>query len=112
MGLFHDEKNMNLFTIANVYKRKVFYMEVYDMNPETIMLVVTLIIGFALFFMVITRKGTFIKALCLWLIQLIVILSINIFSLNLGVIDTFTSTFGLITMLMLILVLTNKKERR
>lgn len=81
------------------------------MNAEIMMLVVTLVIGFSLFFMLIAKKGSPRKAFYLWLIQLIVVLSISTFMLNLGVIDTFTSVFGLITILMLILVLSNKKSK-
>ena len=81
------------------------------MNAEIMMLVVTLVIGFSLFFMVVAKKGSPRKAFYLWLIQLIVLLSISTFILNVGLIDIFTSTFGLITMLMLILVLPNKKSQ-
>lgn len=81
------------------------------MNAEIIMLGVTLVIGFSLFFMVVSKKGSPTKAYFLWLIQLIVVLSTSIFKLNLGLIDTFTSTYGLITILMLILVFTIKKVR-
>jgi hypothetical protein len=43
------------------------------MNAELMMLVVTLIIGYSLFFMVVTKKGSLIKAFYLWFIQLIVV---------------------------------------
>ncbi len=38
------------------------------MNAEIMMLVITLVIGFSLFFMVVTKKGSPIKDLFLWLI--------------------------------------------
>ncbi|SES10069.1 hypothetical protein SAMN04487944_11826 [Gracilibacillus ureilyticus] len=82
------------------------------MNAEILMLVVTLIIGYSLCIMVFTKRGSVIMAFYLWFIQLVVVLVISIFMLNLGVIDIFTSTFGLITILMLILVLTYKKIER
>lgn len=85
--------------------------EVDHMNAEIMMLIVTLVIGFSLIFMQFTKKGSPSKALFLWFIQLIVVFYISIFMLNLGLIDTFVSTFGLITILMLILVLTIKKNR-
>lgn len=80
------------------------------MDAEIVMLAVTLVIGLSLFFMVVTKKGSTKKAFFLWFIQLIVVLSISLFILNLGVIDIFTSTYGLITFLMLILVLMNRNK--
>ncbi|WP_449537751.1 hypothetical protein [Ferdinandcohnia sp. Marseille-Q9671] len=76
------------------------------------MLLVTVLIGFSLVFMVITKKGSLTQAFSLWLIQLIAVLSISMFHLKLSLIDTFTSTFGLLTLLMLILVLSNKKKKK
>ena len=77
------------------------------MNPDLIMLVVSLVVGFSLFFMIITKKATSTKAYyTLLALQFLVILSVSKFMLNLGLIDTFTSSFGLITLLMLVLVLT------
>ena len=77
------------------------------MNPDLIMLIVSLVVAFSLFFMIITKKGTSSKVYySLLAFQFLVIFSISKFMLNLGLIDTFTSTFGLITLLMLILVLT------
>ncbi len=77
------------------------------------MLAVTLIIGLSLFFMVVTKKGNPTKTFFLWFIQFIVVLSVSIFILNLGVIDMVISTYGLLTILMLILVLlSNNKVRK
>ena len=77
------------------------------MIPDLIMLVVSLVVGFSLFFMIITKKVTSTKSYyTLLALQFLVILSVSKFMLNLGLIDTFTSSFGLITLLMLVLVLT------
>jgi len=83
------------------------------MNPDLIMLMVSLVVGFSLFFMVITKKGTsanFYYSLLAF--QFLVILGVSKFMLNLGLIDTFTSTFGLIALLMLILVLTITRTKK
>lgn len=82
------------------------------MNAELWMLLVTVLIGFSLVFMVITKKGSLPQAFSLWFIQLIAVLSISMLPLQLSLLDTFTSTFGLLTILMLILVLSNKKKKK
>ena len=83
------------------------------MNPDLIMLIVSLVVGFSLFFMIISKKVTSSKAYySLLAFQFLVILSVSMFMLNLGLIDTFTSTFGLITLLMLILVLTISSTKK
>jgi hypothetical protein len=82
------------------------------MNGEMIMLVVTVVVGLSLFFMVVSKKGKPITAIYLWFVQLLVVLGINIFMLNHGFIDTFTSTFGLLTILMLVLVLAIKRTKQ
>jgi len=75
-------------------------------NPDLIMLIVTLVVGFSLFFMIVIGKVSSAKTYySLLVLQFLVIVSVSMFILNLGLIDTFTSTFGLITLLMLILVL-------
>ena len=82
------------------------------MNGEIILLIVSAVISFALAFIVISKKCSQAVAFFLWLIQLITVVCINMFMLNLGVIDTFTSAYGLITILMLILVLANQKLKK
>lgn len=80
------------------------------MSAQLMMLIVTVVIGFLLIFMVGTKKGSAANAFYLWIIQFVVIYGISLFRLNISLIDTFTSTFGLITLLMLILVLMNRKS--
>lgn len=80
------------------------------MTAQLMMLLTTVIIGLSLFFMVVVKKGSASSALYLWIIQLVVIFGISLFVLNLGLIETVTSAFGLITLLMLIVVLTYKKR--
>lgn len=80
------------------------------MTAQLMMLLTTVIIGLSLFFMVVVKKGSASSALYLWIIQLVVIFGISLFVLNLGLIETVTSAFGLITPLMLIVVLTYKKR--
>lgn len=80
------------------------------MTAQLMMLLTTVIIGLSLFFMVVVKKGSASSALYLWIIQLVVVFGISLFVLNLGLIETVTSAFGLITLLMLIVVLTYKKR--
>ena len=70
------------------------------MTAQLMMLLTTVIIGLSLFFMVVAKKGSASSALYLWIIQLVVIFGISLFVLNLGLIETVTSAFGLITLLM------------
>lgn len=80
------------------------------MTAQLMMLLTTVIIGLSLFFMVVVKKGSASSALYLWIIQLVVVFGISLLVLNLGLIETVTSAFGLITLLMLIMVLTYKKR--
>lgn len=80
------------------------------MTAQLMMLLTTVIIGLSLFFMVVAKKGSASSALYLWIIQLVVVFGISLLVLNLGLIETVTSAFGLITLLMLIVVLTYKKR--
>ncbi len=80
------------------------------MTAQLMMLLTTVIIGLSLFFMVVVKKGSASSALYLWIIQLVVVFGISLLVLNLGLIETVTSAFGLITLLMLIVVLTYKKR--
>lgn len=80
------------------------------MSAQLMMLVVTVVIGFLLIFMIGTKRGSTSNAFYLWIIQFVVIFGISLFRLNISLIETFTSTFGLITMLMLLLVLMNRRS--